>query len=169
MIKQYIILFVERHNSSDADQVLLILKDRPDWQKNRYNIPGGKIEPGESPVDAAIRELKEETGYAPVYEPKLMGTMQDGSHIIYCFKAVIADDGVAPRPRHGETEIVSWVSWNEVLKDSRLIPNLRVIIPLVRSGVENWVIGDGRSERRSGKKPRHVIQISLPTYYEGDE
>jgi 8-oxo-dGTP diphosphatase len=38
---------------------LLLVYDR---QKNRWEIPGGKIESGESPRQCALRELEEETG-----------------------------------------------------------------------------------------------------------
>lgn len=37
--------------------ILFVRKDRSKWA-----LPGGKIEPGESPAAAAIRELHEETG-----------------------------------------------------------------------------------------------------------
>lgn len=29
----------------DLKNVVLILKNRPDWKKNKWNFPGGKIEP----------------------------------------------------------------------------------------------------------------------------
>lgn len=39
-----------------------LLQDRikKDWQG--YTLPGGHIEPGESIVDAVVREMREETG-----------------------------------------------------------------------------------------------------------
>lgn len=44
-----------------GNQVLLGLKQRG-FGAGRIVAPGGKIEPGESPADAAARELHEETG-----------------------------------------------------------------------------------------------------------
>jgi 8-oxo-dGTP pyrophosphatase MutT (NUDIX family) len=48
--------------NDDLSQVCLIEKQRPDWQVGLLNGPGGKIEPGETVLEAATREFKEETG-----------------------------------------------------------------------------------------------------------
>jgi 8-oxo-dGTP diphosphatase len=42
-------------------EVLLIRRGRPPRQ-GEWSLPGGRIEPGERAVDAALRELDEETG-----------------------------------------------------------------------------------------------------------
>jgi 8-oxo-dGTP diphosphatase len=44
------------------DQVLLIQKERPDWQKGWLNGIGGHIEKGETPEQCMCREFKEEAG-----------------------------------------------------------------------------------------------------------
>jgi hypothetical protein len=39
-------------------------------------------------------------------------------------------------------EEVSWVPIQEAFRDPRLIPNLRIIIPLVRSQLSGWTLND---------------------------
>jgi ADP-ribose pyrophosphatase len=46
-------------------RVVLIRQFRIGIWSNTLEIPGGIVEPGEDPVDAAKRELEEETGYRP--------------------------------------------------------------------------------------------------------
>ena len=45
-----------------ADEVLLVRRfsDKPD--AGLWGFPGGRVEPGETPAAAALRELREETG-----------------------------------------------------------------------------------------------------------
>ena len=45
-----------------ATQVALVLKKRPKWQAGNYNAIGGKIEAGETSLEAMHREFREETG-----------------------------------------------------------------------------------------------------------
>jgi len=48
--------------SNDKDVVVLIIKNKPDWQKGKLNGVGGKVEDGEKAVVAMSREFEEETG-----------------------------------------------------------------------------------------------------------
>ena len=48
--------------SQDLEHVLLIHKQKPAWQAGKANFPGGKVDAGETPEQALVRELEEELG-----------------------------------------------------------------------------------------------------------
>lgn len=48
--------------SEDKQRVVLVKKNRPDWQAGKFNGVGGHVESGEFHRTAMRREFKEETG-----------------------------------------------------------------------------------------------------------
>jgi ADP-ribose pyrophosphatase len=46
------------------NKIVLVEQYRKPLEKSLIEIPAGKLEPGENPMIAAIRELEEETGYS---------------------------------------------------------------------------------------------------------
>lgn len=136
--------------------VLTILKDRPAYLAGKINLVGGKIEEHESPLDAAIRELEEEAGLTS-NKMVVMGCIEDNNNRIYCCYAEDINMPFEPKTMAGETEPVNWVKWQDLLNDDRLIPNLRVIIPLMLSGVKGFVIRDSLPAGCS----KHSIQVII--------
>jgi 8-oxo-dGTP diphosphatase len=43
-------------------RVALVRERYKDWENEQWSLPSGAVEPGESPAEAAVRELREETG-----------------------------------------------------------------------------------------------------------
>ncbi|MBP3700692.1 MAG: 8-oxo-dGTP diphosphatase [Lachnospiraceae bacterium] len=68
-------------------QILLQNRVKKDWRG--YTLPGGHVEPGESFVDAVVREMKEETGLT-ILHPQLCGVKQfpiaGGRYVVFLFK-----------------------------------------------------------------------------------
>jgi len=82
--------------------------------------PGGHLEPGEMPADAAAREAAEETGLAlrhPAGGPALVHVdVHPGGrgHTHLDLRWLLLAEGT-PRPPPGESQDVSWFSWDEAL------------------------------------------------------
>lgn len=71
-----------------GDEILLQNRVKADWRG--YALPGGHVEPGESIVDAVVREMQEETGLK-ILDPRLCGVKQfpdgDSRYIVFLFSA----------------------------------------------------------------------------------
>ena len=48
---------------NDKDEIILVEQYRKPYEKSILEIPAGKINPGEDPLECGKRELEEETGY----------------------------------------------------------------------------------------------------------
>lgn len=100
------------------DRVALIKKNRPKYQAGLLNGIGGKIEKGESSLEAMLREFEEEAGsYVTGWKQFADIKIEDGSHI-YCF-AVRSD-----KPVHSVTDEDVLVYDYRVVPDNKTMANL---------------------------------------------
>jgi len=105
------------------DLIALIRKVKPKWQAGKLNGVGGKIEPGETPMQAMSREWLEESGVpheswehaATIGKPGwLVHFFVGRAEQLHTFKAAV--------------EQVTWYFREELPAD--VIPNLRWLVPM---------------------------------------
>lgn len=88
-------------------RLLAARRSRPSALAGGWELPGGKVEPGEGPEDALRRELAEELGVRVELGAELVPHSGEGSGGPY------ADDGVWPLPGVGVGVLRVW--WARVV------------------------------------------------------
>ncbi|CAM3723272.1 MutT-like protein [Pseudomonas reidholzensis] len=88
-------------------EVLFVRKRNSKW-----NLPGGRVERDETPLQAAMREMAEETGLA-FDELRYLTEYREEKVIHYLFEARNSDD--KPRPRN-EIDACRWIKPRDVAK-----------------------------------------------------
>lgn len=122
--------------SENKQKVVLILKTKPTWQAGLFNGVGGKIEAGEEPEDAMVREFEEETGmHVPkeywqkcIYHYNFL----ENPLRMHVFRAF----GDVTQVKTVEEEEVHIVDVNSLPKNK--IPNLEWIIPFMLDDTINF-------------------------------
>ena len=124
-MKEYVVTFLF---TMDYKSIWLIEKQKPAWQKGCLNGIGGKIERGEAPQQAAIREIKEEAGVNINIDfihrvGHMVGVNNDGNK----FKVFVFTGKTHDKLKTVEFEEIKLMPVNTV-KDYRHIENVPMLI-----------------------------------------
>lgn len=110
--------------SPDYKKVVLINKNRPEFQRGLYNGVGGRIEENETPGDAMSREFMEETGVL-INDWKEYAIL-DGDCIVYVFSASSEKYDEVKTQTDERIEII----YTFEVSTLKIMPNLRWLIPM---------------------------------------
>ncbi|MDP2947103.1 MAG: NUDIX hydrolase [Nanoarchaeota archaeon] len=117
-------------------KILLLLRDDSRPHPNTWCLPSGKMEKGESPLEAMLREAREETGFC--FNPVELGEPRttyvrylDKDFVYYIFHAKVGIP-IHVTLNSKEHKDYRWVTLREALgKPETLIPDLDECIRLV--------------------------------------
>ena len=91
-----------------------------------YEIPGGKIEEGETPEQTAIREMKEETGLI-IKNLKNKGKMIiEYPDRIFDFDVFLCNESEG-EPQNFEENTSEWIEIKELLKKEKILSNIMIL------------------------------------------
>lgn len=124
IMKGYVLGFLF---SQDKKHVALILKNKPEWQAGHFNGIGGKIEDGETPLQAMIREFKEEADYTCT-EWREFANMKNSQFIVHCF--VGYSDGKQQLTSLTDERVMRVLVNDVYTNEYKTIPNLKWLIAM---------------------------------------
>ena len=96
--------------------------------------PGGHVDAGETPEQAALREVREETGFVGTDARFVHVDVHPGGrgHTHLDVRYVVEADG-DPSPAEGESQDVHWFGWDEAI--AMADPGLRGLLVHLRPGL----------------------------------
>jgi 8-oxo-dGTP diphosphatase len=144
-----------------AERVVLIRKNRPEWQKGKLNGVGGKVEPGELIGEAMVREFREETGnHVPIWDQFARLVWEEGTvHFLRAFATgdkldacrTVTDENIEVHriyPGHGQAQ------WRE-----SATPNLLWLVPLAAHRHDTYDVIDVAETGTTLRKPGRLDVI----------
>lgn len=116
------------------NEVVVTKYKKGNKKEEYYDIPGGKIEEGETPKQTAIREMKEETGIE-IQNLKYKGIMT----IEYPDRMFIFDTFISKEyegePQEFEENTSEWIDIDELLKKEKILSNIILLDKFLIKGL----------------------------------
>ncbi|KUO11782.1 (deoxy)nucleoside triphosphate pyrophosphohydrolase [Streptomyces sp. DSM 15324] len=112
----------------DAGRLLAARRSAPPELAGRWELPGGKVEPGERPEAALVRELREELGIDTEAVERVPGEWPlRAPYVLQVWTARLRPGSAAPAPLQDHDEL-RWLTPDEIWD----VPWLDQDVPAVR-------------------------------------
>ena len=108
------------------DNKVLVIKYNFGLNKDYIDIPGGKIEDGETPEETSIREFKEETGIVIKKQEYKGNFITEYPDRIYDMETFIVTE-FEGEPKKFDENISMWIDLNEIDLIEKKLPNFEII------------------------------------------
>lgn len=116
------------------NEVVVTKYKKGNKKEGYYDIPGGKIEEGESPKQTAIREMKEETGIE-IQNLKYKGIMTiEYPDRLFIFDTFITKE-YEGEPQEFEENTSEWIDIDELLKKEKILSNIILLDKFLIKGL----------------------------------
>ncbi len=123
----------------------VLLGRRLGWEEGRFSILAGYVSPGETPEEAVLREVREESAIV-AHSPRYMAAQPwpFPSSLMFGFEA--SADGGEPVPQPGEMVDVRWFEAAEIAAAQRGTGELKLPgeVSIARVLIDAWIARGGR-------------------------
>jgi ADP-ribose pyrophosphatase len=132
----------------DKQRILLVKQFRLPAEAELWELPAGRLDPGETPLEAARRELREETGYQAKIWTELISFWASPGYVAEKMNVLVAEDLTAgeQQPMDDERIEMRWFTQDEVrdwIHDGRIVDGKTIV------GYYTWLDRRNRTVIRS--------------------
>ncbi|HEY8979175.1 MAG TPA: (deoxy)nucleoside triphosphate pyrophosphohydrolase [Streptomyces sp.] len=121
----------------DGGRLLAARRSAPPELAGRWELPGGKVEPGEKPEDALVRELREELGVDAEAGERVPGEwVLRPPYVLHAYLARLRPGSPEPAPLEDHDDL-RWLTPEQVWD----VEWLEQDVPAVRDVVERMTAG----------------------------